>query len=152
MVRALGDRVRDWIPFDEPGVLTRTGYLFGAHAPGICDRDAFLRAIHVVNRPVLEITGSGRACGDARDRDDGACEARCIDFHRSPLAAPGRAIEDGCDVRSYHVWSRLDHFGWREGRGQRSGPARVNCATADRTLEQPGRQYGRVAAENAVEV
>jgi beta-glucosidase len=301
VARALGDRVRDWILFDEPGVFTRMGYLHGTHAPGIRDRDAFLRATHVVNlaqaegwralrstrsdarvgtaydlsrcepagdadadaaaaerahrfhnlwflepplrgrypeafvagtpldrmdvrpgdmdrvrapldfigvsfcgccavssaaedaigigaatpdaigdsvsrpdfgwesrpdalydvvmfltrefeRPVLEITGSGRSSAGARGSDGAACDARRTDFHRSHLAALARAIEDGADVRSYHVWSLLDHCEWSGGGRQRPGPASVNPATADRALKESGRWYGRVAAENAVEI
>jgi beta-glucosidase len=49
VVRALGDRVRDWIILNEPGVFTTLGYFLGVHAPGRRDFDAFLRATHVVN-------------------------------------------------------------------------------------------------------
>jgi beta-glucosidase len=49
VVRALGDRVREWMILNEPGVFTTVGYLLGVHAPGRRDLDAFLRATHVVN-------------------------------------------------------------------------------------------------------
>lgn len=49
VVKALGDRVKDWMIFNEPGVFTTFGYLVGIHAPGRRDSDAFLRATHVVN-------------------------------------------------------------------------------------------------------
>jgi beta-glucosidase len=49
VVRALGDRVREWMILNEPGVFTTVGYLLGVHAPGRRDFDAFLRATHVVN-------------------------------------------------------------------------------------------------------
>ncbi|HVH18524.1 MAG TPA: GH1 family beta-glucosidase [Myxococcota bacterium] len=49
MVRALGDRVEDWILLNEPGIFTALGYWMGLHAPGIRDADAFFRAVHVVN-------------------------------------------------------------------------------------------------------
>jgi beta-glucosidase len=49
MTRALGDRVRHWMIFNEPKVFTIFGYLVGIHAPGRRDRDAFLRASHTVN-------------------------------------------------------------------------------------------------------
>jgi len=49
MVRALGDRVRHWMIFNEPGVFTTCGYLLGVHAPGRRDLGDFLRAVHVVN-------------------------------------------------------------------------------------------------------
>jgi beta-glucosidase len=49
MARALGDRVEDWIIFNEPQIFTTMGYLVGLHAPGRRDRDSFLRAGHTVN-------------------------------------------------------------------------------------------------------
>jgi beta-glucosidase len=49
VVRALRDRVREWMILNEPGVFTTVGYLLGVHAPGRRDFDAFLRATHVVN-------------------------------------------------------------------------------------------------------
>src|SRR5499426_3649886 len=49
VVRALGDRVSNWMIFNEPGVFTLFGYFIGIHAPGRRDLDAFLRASHTVN-------------------------------------------------------------------------------------------------------
>ena len=49
LARALGDRVRSWILFNEPSIFTSLGYLLGIHAPGRRDADDFLRATHVVN-------------------------------------------------------------------------------------------------------
>jgi len=50
VARALGDRVKHWMLFNEPKVFTVMGYLVGIHAPGRRDREAFLRATHTVNR------------------------------------------------------------------------------------------------------
>ena len=47
--RALGDRVNDWILFNEPSSFTYSGYLDGKHAPGHKSLLDFLRATHVVN-------------------------------------------------------------------------------------------------------
>ncbi len=49
VVRALGDRVNDWMIFNEPGIFTTMGYGIGIHAPGRRDRDELLAATHVVN-------------------------------------------------------------------------------------------------------
>src|SRR5258705_7617833 len=49
VVRALGDRVKHWMIFNEPGVFTLFGYCVGIHAPGRRDLHAYLRASHVVN-------------------------------------------------------------------------------------------------------
>ena len=44
--RALGDRVHNWITFNEPFVSAFTGYLEGRHAPGIKDQHQALAASH----------------------------------------------------------------------------------------------------------
>jgi beta-glucosidase len=49
MAQALGDRVTDWMLFNEPSVFTYSGYLTGEHAPGHTSIVDFLRATHVVN-------------------------------------------------------------------------------------------------------
>jgi beta-glucosidase len=49
VARALGDRVTDWMLFNEPSVFTYSGYLVGEHAPGHASIVDFLRATHVVN-------------------------------------------------------------------------------------------------------
>jgi len=46
--RALGDRVGDWLLFNEPGIFTTLGYAVGFHAPGRSEPDAWLRASHTV--------------------------------------------------------------------------------------------------------
>jgi beta-glucosidase len=49
VAQALGDRVSDWMLFNEPSVFTFSGYLEGRHAPGHKSLLDFLRATHVVN-------------------------------------------------------------------------------------------------------
>jgi beta-glucosidase len=45
----LGDRVADWMLFNEPAAFVDAGYLDGTHAPGRKSLLDFLRATHVVN-------------------------------------------------------------------------------------------------------
>ena len=49
VTRALGDRVSDWMLFNEPLAFTYQGYLDGTHAPGRSSIIDFLRASHTVN-------------------------------------------------------------------------------------------------------
>ena len=49
VAKALGDRVSDWMLFNEPAAFVDLGYLEGAHAPGRKSILDFLRASHVVN-------------------------------------------------------------------------------------------------------
>jgi len=45
----LGDRVKNWMVFNEPWAFTMLGYLTGNHAPGRHEPRAALKATHVVN-------------------------------------------------------------------------------------------------------
>jgi beta-glucosidase len=47
--QALGDRVTDWMLFNEPAAFVHLGYNEGTHAPGRKSLLDFLRATHVVN-------------------------------------------------------------------------------------------------------
>src|SRR5579871_413388 len=49
VARYLGDRVSDWMLFNEPDAFVDLGYLEGTHAPGRKSLLDFLRATHVVN-------------------------------------------------------------------------------------------------------
>ncbi len=49
VARSLGDRVSDWMIFNEPAAFVDVGYLEGTHAPGRTSLLDFLRATHVVN-------------------------------------------------------------------------------------------------------
>ena len=46
VTRALGDRVKNWITFNEPWVSAFVGYKDGRHAPGLTDLDAAIAAAH----------------------------------------------------------------------------------------------------------
>jgi beta-glucosidase len=49
VARVLGDRVSDWLLFNEPAAFTYRGYLQGELAPGRRSLTDFLRATHTVN-------------------------------------------------------------------------------------------------------
>jgi beta-glucosidase len=49
VAQKLGDRVSDWMIFNEPTAFVDLGYLEGTHAPGRSSLLDFLRATHVVN-------------------------------------------------------------------------------------------------------
>jgi beta-glucosidase len=46
MVKRLGDRVKHWATFNEPGVAAFAGHLWGEHAPGIKDQKIALQVVH----------------------------------------------------------------------------------------------------------
>jgi beta-glucosidase len=113
--------------------------------------DMIVRVTRDYDRPVIEVTENGCSYGDGPDANGVVNDTRRIDFHAGYLAAVSRAIDEGADVRGYHAWTLIDNFEWAEGFGQRFGLAYVDFPSADRTLKESGRWYGRVAAENGFE-
>lgn len=45
----LKDRVEHWVTFNEPNIASRFGYLNGYMAPGIADRNQWIKAVHHMN-------------------------------------------------------------------------------------------------------
>ena len=62
-VNALGDRVKNWMVFNEPWVFTFLAYLYGHHAPGLRDSELALKATHVVNLAQTSALRAMRATG-----------------------------------------------------------------------------------------
>ncbi len=60
---ALGDRVKNWMIFNEPWVFTFIGYLFGHHAPGLRDSALTMKSTHVVNLAQTAALRAMRATG-----------------------------------------------------------------------------------------
>jgi len=49
LVRRFGDRVNNWITFNEPSVYAWIGHSIGVHAPGLRDEKAYLPCAHHIN-------------------------------------------------------------------------------------------------------
>jgi len=111
-----------------------------------------LRVTKDYDRPVIEVTENGCSYGDAPGADGVVRDTRRIAFYEGYLGGVARAIQQGADVRGYHAWTLLDNFEWAAGYGQRFGLTYVDFATSARTLKESGRWYGRVAAENTIEL
>ncbi len=96
VARALGDRVKDWLIFNEPGIFTTFGYGFGIHAPGRRDREALLRATHTVN---LAHGDAFRAMkGERGDLRIGSA------FSMQPTEPAGDSLEDAAAAERMHAW------------------------------------------------
>lgn len=63
MVNALGDRVKNWMVFNEPWVFTFLALLYGQHAPGLRDTDHAMKATHIVNLTQAAAMAAMRATG-----------------------------------------------------------------------------------------
>ena len=91
-VRALGDRVKSWMLFNEPNIFTSFGYLFGLHAPGRREPDAFLRATHVVNLAQGEAFRAMRCAARTPRCTRADCPSSAWGSRRAISSACARAI------------------------------------------------------------
>jgi beta-glucosidase len=103
VVRALGDRVSEWMLFNEPAVFTQFGYGLGIHAPGRRDRTALLRATHVVNLAQGEAFRAVKA--ERPDLRVGSA------FSMSPTEPASGAASDAAAAERMHGW--LNDFSLR---------------------------------------
>jgi len=110
--------------------------------------DMLLRITRDFDRPAIEITESGCSYNDAPDGNGNVADDFRLNYHRGYLAALGRAMASGADVRGYHAWSLLDNFEWAAGYSQRFGLAYVDFKTLKRTVKRSGTWYAGVAASN----
>jgi beta-glucosidase len=79
------------------------------------------------------VTESGCAYPDVVSADGKVHDPERIDYLREHIAAVGRAVEAGVDVRGYFVWSLIDNFEWAEGYEPRFGLVHVDYDTQVRT-------------------
>ncbi len=94
VAKALGDRVSNWMIFNEPSIFTAMGYLAGLHAPGRRDREDFLRATHTVN------LAQGDAFRAIRAAQAGAAIGTA--FNLSPCEPAGDSEADAAAAERWH--------------------------------------------------
>ncbi|MFY0579860.1 GH1 family beta-glucosidase [Cystobacter fuscus] len=77
IARRLGDRVENWVTFNEPSVSAWVGHEEGRHAPGLTDPRAAVRAAHHLN------LAHGRAVAVLRDLTPRAGVGTVIPIHKA---------------------------------------------------------------------
>jgi beta-glucosidase len=98
------------------------------------------------------VTENGCAINDGPDSGGNVNDDRRISYLQRYLAQVGRAINEGADVRGYHVWTLLDNFEWLEGYSQRFGLVYVDFPSQRRIIKKSGRWYRDLIAANRLEI
>ncbi len=101
------------------------------------------------NPPVV-ITESGAAFDDPAPQRGRVDDRRRVDYLRSYLQATAEAIEQGCDVRGYFLWTLIDNFEWAEGYAKRFGIVHLDHETLKRTPKESFRFYQEVVRSGGV--
>ena len=102
------------------------------------------------NVPIV-VTENGAAYVDVVADDGAVHDSDRAEYLRAHIAAVGRAIEAGADVRGYYAWSLLDNFEWGWGYTQRFGLVHVDFTTQQRTAKDSARLFRQIVAAHGVD-
>jgi beta-glucosidase len=94
------------------------------------------------------ITENGVSYRDMINREGKVPDENRIDFLYRYLSSVHRAIQEGVDIRGYHVWTLMDNFEWAHGFSQRFGLAYTDFATQKRIIKSSGYWYKEVIRNN----
>jgi beta-glucosidase len=94
------------------------------------------------------ITENGVSYRDMINREGKVLDENRIDFLHQYLSSVHRAIQEGVDIRGYHVWTLMDNFEWAHGFSQRFGLAYSDFATQKRIIKASGYWYKEVIRNN----
>lgn len=118
------------------------------------DPGAFLEQLHDIRarygNPPVYVTENGGAFPDRANADGRVEDDDRVAFFEGYLGAMLTAIEEGCAVKGYFVWSFLDNFEWAEGYDKRFGVIRVQPGSLDRIPKKSFDYLRGVFAENGL--
>lgn len=101
------------------------------------------------NPPVV-VTENGAAYADAAPVGGRVEDPRRVRYLMRYLRALASALEAGCDVRGYFVWTLVDNFEWAYGFSRRFGLVHLDLDTLARTPKRSFEAYREVIRANAV--
>jgi beta-glucosidase len=96
----------------------------------------------------LYVTENGASFDDYVDPNGDVLDSERVEYFAGYLAAAGRAIEAGVDLRGYYAWSFLDNFEWAEGYSKRFGLVFIDYRTQDRIPKLSARWYRQLITDH----
>jgi beta-glucosidase len=96
----------------------------------------------------IYITENGASYNDYVDPDGQINDPDRVAYFGGYLAAAGRAIEEGVDLRGYYAWSFLDNFEWAEGYSKRFGLVFVDYRDQTRIPKRSAHWYAQQIARH----
>jgi beta-glucosidase len=96
----------------------------------------------------IYITENGASYHDYVDPDGEVNDPDRVAYFAGYLAAAGRAIAEGVDLRGYYAWSFLDNFEWAEGYSKRFGLVYVDYRTQTRIPKTSAHWYAHQIARH----
>ncbi|GED49980.1 glycoside hydrolase family 1 protein [Carnobacterium maltaromaticum] len=74
-----------------------------------------------------------------------------IEYIQNHLAFVWKAIEEGANIKGYHLWTFIDCWSWINAYKNRYGLVSLNLATQERTIKKSGEMYKKMSEENGFE-
>lgn len=74
-----------------------------------------------------------------------------IDYIKDHLAYVWKAIQDGCNINGYHLWTFIDCWSWINSYKNRYGLVSLDLKTQKRTIKKSGEFYYKSSQENGFE-
>ncbi|WP_067839634.1 glycoside hydrolase family 1 protein [Amphibacillus sediminis] len=71
-----------------------------------------------------------------------------IDFIKGHLKWLHKSIEQGCNVKGYHLWTFMDNWSWMNAYKNRYGFFSVNLKTQERTAKKSAQWFAEVSRQN----
>jgi beta-glucosidase len=96
----------------------------------------------------IYITENGASYNDYVDPDGQINDHDRVAYFAGYLAAAGRAIDEGVDLRGYYAWSFLDNFEWAEGYSKRFGLVFVDYRDQTRIPKRSAHWYSQLIARH----
>ncbi|AFK86280.1 MULTISPECIES: glycoside hydrolase family 1 protein [Thermoanaerobacterium] len=140
----------DWF-FDEyvmPGRRMNPYRGWEIYEKGIYDilinvRDNYGNIESYISENGMGVEGEERFIKDGVIQDDYR-----IDFIKGHLIWLHKAIEEGCNVKGYHLWSFMDNWSFINAYKNRYGLVSVDISTQKRTIKKSGYWYKELAKNN----
>lgn len=107
--------------------------------------ELLIRLRREYGNPPVYVTENGAAFADRIERPV-VRDPRRRAYLESYIKAVYEALQEGCDVRGYFVWSLLDNFEWAEGYSKRFGIVSVDFDSQERIVKESGRWYAALLA------
>ena len=170
VTRALGDRVKNWITFNEPWVFTWLGYVIGVHAPGLTSTNpapAFTTSHHCyvahgMAVPVIRQNSSGAKVGitlnlspadsaspkDRRSRSDGDLRRLVQPLVSRPALSQELSGGHRCALQRVHARDSAGGHG-NHCRAARLPGRQLLLARRDRGWPRPGTALSRTCVLKA---
>ena len=100
----------------------------------------------------IYITENGMDCHDNISPDGLVHDPNRIDFLDAYLSQLQKAVDEGCDVRGYFLWTFMDNFEWTYGYGERFGIVYVDFNTQKRIAKDSAFWYQKIMESNGKEL